>query len=57
MSFSVTDPHPWNPYHFPGSGSALKIGWKRDPYQIIQIRIQPKPLKTENNFNFLALLQ
>ena len=59
MLFSVTDLHPWNPYHFPGSGSALKIGWIRnpDPYQIIQIRIQPKPFKTENNFNCLALLQ
>ena len=43
---SVADPDPWNPYNF--SGSVSKNGWIRnpDPYQIIRIRIQLKPLKT-----------
>ena len=50
--YSVADPDPWNPYHFPGSrsGSVSKNGWIRNPdpdlYQMIRIRIQPKPLKT-----------
>ena len=39
LCISVADPDldPWNPYHFPGSGSALKNSW---------IQIQLKPLKT-----------
>ena len=45
---SVADLDPWNPYHFPVSGSVSKNGWIRnpDPYQMIRIRIQLKPLKT-----------
>ena len=45
---SVADADPWNPYNFPGSGSVSKNGWiwNPDPYQMIRIRIQLKPLKT-----------
>ena len=37
---SVADLDPWNPYHFPGSGSVSKNGWIRnpDPYQMIRIK-------------------
>ena len=49
---SVADPDPQNLYKFPGSGSVSKFGWIRnpDPYQMIRIRIQQKPLKTENKY-------
>ena len=55
---NLADPDPWNPYHFPGSGSVSKNGWIRnsDPYQIIWIRIQPKQWKTVNNFNLFTLI-
>ena len=40
---SVSDPDPWNPYHFPGSGSGSvsKNGWIRNP--------DPDPTKTIEN--------
>ena len=45
---SVVDPDQWNPYHFPGSGSASENVLIRDPdpYQMIRIWIQLKLLKT-----------
>ena len=42
---SAEDP---DPYHFPGSGSVKSKVWL-DPYPIIRIRIQQKPLNTEIN--------
>ena len=51
---SVADPDPPDSYNFPGSAviqhSYQKSGWIRipDPYQIIRLRIQLKPLKSEN---------
>ena len=63
---SNADPDPWNPYHSPGSGAVSLIGWIRirinncwipnpEPNQIIWIRIQQIPLKTENNFTMLSI--
>ena len=44
---SVADQDPWNPYHFPGSGSVSKFGWIRnpDPYQMTRT----DPTKTMEN--------
>ena len=59
---SVADPDPWNPYHFPGSGSISKNGWIRDPdpYQIIRIRIRIRinmiRIRHTGTFVFLILL-